>query len=321
MVVDSFYKPRLVVSRCLELAPVRYDGVQLVSTACRALYPYVEVVDVCPEVAIGLGTPRPKIRLVPHGDGVQLLQPETGRELTTALDDFALDFVQTNFDIDGFVLKSASPSCGIGTAKIYDGREGEAFSHRTHGRFARGMLAGYPQAAFIDEDRLLSDMWAREIFLTRLFASARLRALSQEATSLRDLIRFHADNKMLLLAFDEPAMRALGQVVAMAADLQFEQAMARYVGGFKTAMEKHPTIGSLANALQHLAGHFERETPLAEARDELHRHIAALLESGSIASLQAARSLLCELAAKDGNDYVGRQNLLSPYPKLLASFG
>ena len=56
---------RLGVSRCLMGESVRYDGGHRRSALLtESLAPWVELVPVCPEVEVGMGTPRPPIRLI-----------------------------------------------------------------------------------------------------------------------------------------------------------------------------------------------------------------------------------------------------------------
>ncbi|WP_171261035.1 DUF523 domain-containing protein, partial [Acinetobacter baumannii] len=56
--VRQFPKPRVVVSACLNLKPVRYNGQEVRDEFVLKLLPYCEVIEVCPEIAIGLGVPR-----------------------------------------------------------------------------------------------------------------------------------------------------------------------------------------------------------------------------------------------------------------------
>lgn len=51
-------KPKIAISACLMGAEVRYNGGHKESRLCsRVLSEYFDFVAVCPEVAIGLGTP------------------------------------------------------------------------------------------------------------------------------------------------------------------------------------------------------------------------------------------------------------------------
>ncbi|PAM95776.1 cytoplasmic protein, partial [Flavobacterium sp. IR1] len=100
----SFAKPRVVVSKCLEFEACRYNGEKIPDKLIEKLSPYVEFIPVCPEVEIGLGTPREVIRLVASGDEARLKQPETGRDLTELMEEYSNDFLSELEEVDGFIL-------------------------------------------------------------------------------------------------------------------------------------------------------------------------------------------------------------------------
>lgn len=72
-------RPRVVVSACLGFAAVRYSGELIPDKVVAALKEHVDFVPVCPEVEIGLGVPRPVVRLVRGEEGPRMVQPKTGR--------------------------------------------------------------------------------------------------------------------------------------------------------------------------------------------------------------------------------------------------
>lgn len=53
--MQEFAKPKVVVSRCLEFAEVRYNGAVIPDKAVERMKAHVEFIPVCPEVEIGLG--------------------------------------------------------------------------------------------------------------------------------------------------------------------------------------------------------------------------------------------------------------------------
>ena len=55
-------KLRIVVSKCLEFDKCRYNGLSINDSIIRSLKDYVEFIPICPEVEIGLDTPRDPIR-------------------------------------------------------------------------------------------------------------------------------------------------------------------------------------------------------------------------------------------------------------------
>lgn len=170
----SRVRPRVVVSRCLGFAAVRYDGQVLESRFVERLRDHVEFVQVCPEVGMGLGVPRDPIRIEVTAGGLRLVQPSTGRDLTEAMHRFSETFLDGLGDVDGFILKARSPSCGIRDTKRFRPGADDPLDDLGAGLFARAVLERFPDAAVEDEARL-ADPGHRHRFLTRLWAAARRR--------------------------------------------------------------------------------------------------------------------------------------------------
>src|SRR5512133_3246689 len=111
---------RIGVSSCLLGQKVRFDGGHkrdafLVDTFGR----HVEWVPVCPEVEVGMGTPREPIRLVRHGAAVRLLGVKSAIDHTQAMRQWAARRADelASEDLDGYILKKDSPSCGMERVK------------------------------------------------------------------------------------------------------------------------------------------------------------------------------------------------------------
>ncbi|HEU4364486.1 MAG TPA: DUF523 domain-containing protein [Candidatus Krumholzibacteria bacterium] len=168
--------PIVVASRCLGFDTCRYDGDIVRADVVSRLAGHVRVIPVCPELEIGLGVPRPAIRLVRDASGDRLIQPETGRDLTDDMNAFAARFLEwiAERGVDGFILKSHSPSCGGGDAKVFTGVTGDAFAELDEGLFARAARARFPDAAMEDEARL-ADAVTRHEFVTALYENAARR--------------------------------------------------------------------------------------------------------------------------------------------------
>ena len=143
-------KPRVVVSRCLGFGACRWDAEIIRSDAVDELRDRVEFVTVCPEWDIGLGVPRKPIDLVLVDGEVRVIQKETGRDVTDEIKGFSEAFLERLGNVDGFILKSRSPSCGRGTTKIHDGSGVNIGS----GVFASCVANLYPDHLILDEDEL-----------------------------------------------------------------------------------------------------------------------------------------------------------------------
>lgn len=165
--MGKFAKPRVVVSKCLGFAPCRYNGEIVFDDSVSRLAEDVVFLPVCPEMEIGLGCPRDPIRIVVSGGERRLVQPATGRDLSGAMREFAKRFLDSVGEVDGFLLKGRSPSCGISDVKVYDEPEGEAFRREGRGFFAEAVLERFGHLP-IEDERALVDVAARERFLARL---------------------------------------------------------------------------------------------------------------------------------------------------------
>jgi uncharacterized protein YbbK (DUF523 family) len=159
-------RPRVGVSSCLLGERVRYDGGHKRHRFLTdVLGPHVDWVPFCPEVAIGLGTPRETLRLTA---GDRLINRSSTADHTAAM--AALPLPE---GIDGYVFKAKSPSCGIRAIPRYGGGEQPA-DHNGRGVFAARLMAAFPLLPVVDEEQL-ADPALGEAFIERIFARARLR--------------------------------------------------------------------------------------------------------------------------------------------------
>src|SRR2546429_5664156 len=242
-------RPRVGVSSCLLGEEVRFNGGQERHGFLPAeLGPYVDWVPYCPEVSIGLGTPREPIRLTADG---RLVNRGGTADHTAAMAALPLPAER----LDGYVFKAKSPSCGIRAIPRYD-QDGLAARHDGRGLYADRVLTAFPLLAVEDEGRL-NDTGLREAFCERIFATARLRSLFSGPWSAGDLVAFHARHKLQLLAHDPARYRAAGRVVASAGG--GPRAEAAYRDLFLAAMASRATPGRTANALQHAYSRIGRE--------------------------------------------------------------
>jgi uncharacterized protein YbgA (DUF1722 family)/uncharacterized protein YbbK (DUF523 family) len=310
----DFPKPRIVVSRCLGFDNCRFNGEIIQDNFVSRLREHVEFVPVCPEVEIGLGTPRPAVRLVSAAGGkFRMIQPTTGADLTGAMHQFSERFLDSLDDssngVDGFILTHRSPSCGVGDAKYYAGLERAAALGKTNGLFADSVLKRFPDLA-VEDDGRLSNLRIREHFLTRIFAFARLRALRKSST-VGELVRFHAGHKFLLLSYNERKMRELGRIVAGAANQPLVEVVEAYCNNFYQALGSLPRITAQINVLMHALGHFSEKLSLREKR-----HFLDTLEAyrcGQV-PLHSATSILWSWTLRFDSAYLQDQVFFAPFP-------
>ncbi len=190
-------KPKIVVSKCLNSHKCRYDGQGYNNKVVALLKDHVDMTTVCPEVEIGLSIPRDPIRIEKHKEKEEykLIQHNSNIDFTNHMNEFASEFITNLDDIDGFILKGKSPSCGIKDVKIY--HQGNKCSIRNNGNgvFADRILEKYAHLPVENEGRL-SNYSVRDNFFTKIF-------LINELKNNDDLIEFHKNNTMLLKSYYE----------------------------------------------------------------------------------------------------------------------
>jgi uncharacterized protein YbgA (DUF1722 family)/uncharacterized protein YbbK (DUF523 family) len=297
----------VVISRCIELCACRWDGAKILSEPVRRLMPHVDLVPACPEVSIGLGVPREPVRVVQADGTRRLLQPATGVDLTPPMTTFVESFIQSLGAVDGFILKSRSPSCGLVDTKVYGDMNDRAPLRQAGGFFGAAVREQFAHLAVEDEERLADAASCRQ-FLTRLFALADLRGVEAQPTA-GGLVALQARHKLLLMAYDPRQMRALGHVVARPAGETVTEALAAYAGGFRRVLARPPSAGAHVNVLMHAFGYLVLS-------HEQKAHYLALLEAYRVgeASLSRAIDTLYEWIAQQGIDYLVQQSYFAPFP-------
>ena len=237
---------RLGVSACLLGERVRYDGGHKRDQFLTdILGPFVEWVPVCPEVEIGLTTPRDNLRLVGTDASARMVVQRTGEDITRRMERYAREKLAEleGLELDGYVLKRASPSCGLFRVRVYHDNGGSSSGGR--GLFAAALVHRLPLLPVEEEGRLM-DAAIRENFIERVFGAARRRAFVATAPRARDMVAFHA-------------AQTLGRVVARAGRTLTKAALAEYAQLFTEALAVRATRPRQVNVLQHLAGFFKKQ--------------------------------------------------------------
>lgn len=319
----DFARPRIVLSRCLEVEACRYNGAMIRSSVVRSLRPFVNFAPVCPELEVGLGTPRDPIRLVRRDGETRLVQPSTGRDLTDEMTGFRTGFLDGLERVDGFLLKSRSPSCGIDGVKVYptsggtgDGPAGSSGGatpvDREPGMFAAAVLERFPETPVEHEGRL-TKTGVRDRFLTRIFALADLRRVRESGRTAR-LVDLHSRHKFTLLAHSPSLLDEAGRVVASAGTRSFEEVVADYGAIFRRALAEEPDAGAHQNVLEHARGYFKAR--LSSAEKAKFGRLLCEFRHGRIGR-ERLLTLLQSWVRRFDESYLARQSYLHPYPREL----
>ncbi len=232
---------RIGVSSCLLGNEVRYDGGHKRDPfVAGALARFATLVPVCPEVEMGLGTPREPLWLVRIGEKVHLVAHRGGIDHTAAMARWAARQVAEleRIDLCGYLLKKNSPSCGMGGVRVH-GAKGVA-SRVGRGLFAEALMKRLPLLP-VEEEGRLSDPALRENFIERVLAYRRLKALFSGRWTIADLVRFHASEKLLILAHAPAVYQELGRLVAAARRIGRRELAARYGEGYMRALARLAT--------------------------------------------------------------------------------
>jgi len=306
---------RIGISSCLVGEEVRFDGGHKHDRyLTQTLGEYFEFVPVCPEVEIGLGTPRETIRLVQIDDQPRLRGGKSGNDLTDQMNAYAARRVRelAQQQLCGYVLKSASPSCGMERVKIYQ-PSGPA-KRSGVGLFAAALLDHFPNLP-VEEEGRLCDPRLRENWIARVFAFHALQALWSRRWKLSDLIDFHTRYKFVVLSHSERDYRELGRLVAQAKQMPRPELKQAYETGLMQALKKVATTRKNTNVLQHLLGFFKTELTGPQRQD-----LAANIDDyrAGFVPLVVPLTLIRHYVRLLDVPYLRDQVYLNPHPKELA---
>lgn len=111
------FSKKVIISACLLGENCRYDGKTKKLSKILQKYKDYEIIPFCPEAPL-FGTPRERISVL-HVEGKdKIFTDSTCRDVTEVLEEEINSFIKNNLDVDEIILKSKSPSCGLGTTPI-----------------------------------------------------------------------------------------------------------------------------------------------------------------------------------------------------------
>ena len=307
-------KPRIGISSCLLGIKVRHDGghkhdVLITQTLGR----HVEWVPVCPEFEVGMGVPREAVRLVGSPANPKMIADKSGKDWTLEMLSYANKRVRKlkDMDLSGYILKKDSPSCGMERVRIY-GPKGVPY-RQGRGLFAQALMTKLPLLPVEEEGRLY-DPGLRENFIERVFGYHRWQTLVSDGRSIKRLVDFYSQEKLLLFAHSEAHMRRLGRIVAQAKKMSFGAAMEEYGRLFMEALGHRATARKNTNVLQHMLGYFSKQL----SSDERNALLGVIGDyKRSLVPLVVPLTLIRHYADKYDIAYLRGQSYLQPHPKEL----
>jgi uncharacterized protein YbbK (DUF523 family) len=265
-------KPKMGISSCLIGEPVRFDGGHkrnrfITDTLGR----FFEWLPVCPEVECGLSTPRESMHLEGNPKSPRLVTSRSHLDHTERMMSWAKKRVQEleNEDLCAFIFKSNSPSSGIEKVRIY--HKNGSPQKIGIGVFARAFMEHFPLLP-VEDDEHLNDPHLRENFIERIFCLKRHRELLKSDGSVGDLVSFHTEHKMLLMAHSPQLNQKLGRLVAQANRQNHKELFKQYRELMLKVLKGKATIKKNSNVLLHMMGFLKKQLTADDLKIAIIRH-------------------------------------------------
>lgn len=262
----------LGISSCLLGQKVRFDsGHKHNPYITQTLGEFFSFEPFCPEVSIGLGTPREPIRLVNSDDSGSVRcvgTKDPSLDVTDKLTECGKAQAPWVASVYGYIFKKDSPSCGMERVKVYT-----QSSARRDGRglFAAQIMDMFPNLP-VEEEGRLGDARLRESFVKRVFLYKRWRDLVDGKPKAKDVVDFHARHKLIYMSHNQTKARALGRLVAEIGEHELDSFCDTYIAAVTDLMRKPATQKNHCNVLSHIQGYLKR-TLDADDRAELDQMI------------------------------------------------
>ncbi len=298
------------ISSCLLGQNVRFDGGhKRDSYIVGTLSEYFDFRPFCPEVAIGLGTPRPTIHLVKIDNAIRCVgikDPEN--DVTGRLRDYAAELRPIHADLCGYIVKKDSPSCGMARVKVFS--NGQPYRNGV-GVYAEEMMRNNPLLP-VEEEGRLGDAGLRENFIQRVYVLHRWKQMLAEGLTVNRLATFHARHKLIVMSHGD--YREMGQLIANATKEELGSVAGQYILLLMAVLKTVVNRANHVNVLQHIQGYLKKELTAAD-KAELCEMIERYRQ-GEI-PLIVPLTLLKHHFRKSPDPYIEGSYYMSPYPQEL----
>ena len=269
-------KISLGISACLAGETVRFDGGHKRDRFCmEALADFFEFVPICPEMAIGMGSPRDPVRLVEMDGEVKMLgSRDPSRDFTEPMRQWSDRRSRGLDNLSGFIFMQKSPSCGVFRVKVYqrNGHPGGVGS----GLWAEAVRRNNPCLP-VEESGRLHDAGLLENFLTRVFTYHEWQRMVAQGLTAHALLDFHRRHKLLLMAHDPATLRELGRTAAAVTPANIEARGRAYIQRMMAGMRRPASRRRHAHVLRYLRRFMKAYLPVwaLEELEALTRQYAA----------------------------------------------
>lgn len=304
-------KIQIGISSCLLGQEVRFDsGHKQDRYITDTLGTYFEYKPFCPEVAIGLGIPRPSIRLQDVAGETRALMPKTGADYTDQITEYGLSVLPKIEALSGYIFKRKSPTCGMERVKVYPAEAGKMPGQEGIGIYSQVLQDNFPNLPMEEEGRL-NDTHLRENFIKRVFIYHEWQQLTAKDFTVNAFMDFHARHKLLLILHQYGYSKELGRLVSESTAENLEKQSQRYISLFMKTLKIIPQRRHHGQVLTRLVTSINSELDETQKKDVLE--IIDEYIAGELPLSAPIRLVKHYLTAID-LPYVAQQSYLSPYP-------
>ena len=251
--LETESRPVVGVSACLLGQEVRFNGGHSRNRyVTDVLGEFCSWVPVCPEVGMGMSTPRETLRLEGDPRNPRLMGKKSRIDYTDQFKAYAgpaIEHLKT-LNLHGFILKNKSPSCGMARLPVYDHQSAVPTGV---GLFAVALRMAFPLLP-MEEDGRLFDADLRESFLRKLYAYKRLCDFRKEEVTPAGLVAFHTAHKLLLAGHHQVMTRQLGRLVAQSGTRELGPLLDEYGQLFMKCLENLCGRKRQAHTLRRVVG-------------------------------------------------------------------
>lgn len=307
----------LGVSSCLVGNNVRYNAGNCHKSYITGVYAnYFAYKVVCPEVAAGLGVPRPTLFMVEDLKNNNLVKTNKIHVDVTTDIKAGVEKILSKLDtVYGFILKAKSPSCGVGTARVFDS-EHNYTGKKTDGLFVQ-VLRDYDPLLPLEDDGRLTDKTLRDHFLRKVFCYYDLKTNFITCLNITEMMEYHSKHKVLLRMHNNKVKKELGNMLSEAGNkTNLEEIKQKYIQLFMQAIEKPVKRGAHYMALQNVLREINKN--ISKSQRQYLQDILNKYKDCKV-SWEVPVSIIKMYLLELKLPYLSKQSYLNPYPDELIS--
>jgi len=299
----------LGISSCLIGEKVRFDGGHKQNRyILDTLGHYFEFRGFCPEMAIGLGVPRPTIHQVEIDGRIEVVGVrDDSLNVTRQLVEIAQEQRPWHREIYGYIVKKDSPSCGMERVRVYRNDQAQ---RKGSGLYTATLMQNFP-ALPVEEEGRLGDPVLRESFIKRVYIYKRWHDMVERGLDWAALTDFHARHKLILFSHHQERARQLGRELSGAHRESIEDYAPRYLEEMMRILKISAKRSNHVNVLEHIRGYLKRDLD----RDD-KRELSESIENYRLGYLPliVPITLLRHHFRKCPNEYIDRSYYMQPHP-------